>query len=651
MQSVSYFASVQKFFKKQNLALTIFGTPTKQGKATAATQEAYDLAGTNFYNPNWGYQNGKIRNSRIEYRHQPTIILTHEWQPSDKSNWMTSAGYSFGERSVSSFDRNQNIDDPRPDYYKYLPSYLNDSDQVNMREQLYNQLKANPDLLQVNWDRIYDVNNNQDAVTINNVDGQGGSVTGKNSKYILSNNVQYYNRFNLNSVYNITVKNVDITAGVQYQYSKVNNYKTVRDLLGGDFYLDQNSFTTDSVETNVTSTYPDVNQPNHVVKVGDKYGYDYSSIVHKIDVWGQASQQLKHIDWFAAAKFSNTTQWREGKYQNGLDVNNSKGKSTVFSYNNYSVKAGLTYKINGRHYIYANGSYETKAPFWDNVFISPRIRNIANNPGSEKIGSIEGGYVWASPKVKLRASGYYTNFKNGSNILVYFDDDYFGLASYTLTNIDKVHYGGELGTEVQVYKGLTVSLAASIGKFYYTSRQNGLLTIDNQPNVLQNETIYSENFYVPNIPQQAYTLGLFYRSPKYWYLGMNVNFFDRFYTEYAPTHRTERAVELVPYQSEQWNSIVNQERYNKKGQWTLDMSGGYSWRLKSTFKKMDGKNAGKYYIVLNSGISNLTNNKKFIVSGREQLRFDYTDKDANKFPTKYTYAFGINFYLNLIFRF
>ena len=651
MQSVSYFASVQKFFKKQSLALTIFGAPTKQGKASNATQEALNLAGTNYYNPNWGYQNGKVRNSRVEYRHQPTFILTHEWQPTDKSNWMTAAGYSFGERSVSSFDRNQNVDDPRPDYYKYLPSYFNDSDQVGQRNELYQAIIDDPNRLQVNWDRLYDVNRNSGDTTISNVNGKGGTVTGKNSTYILGDNVQYYNRFNFNSVFNITVKKVDLTAGLVYQYQKVNNYKKVRDLLGGYFYLDQNSFTEDSTASNVTVTYPDINQPNHVVRVGDKYGYNYASVVHKIDVWGQANQHLKHIDWFAGAQFSNTTQWRQGIYQNGLDVVSSAGKSKVFSYNNFLVKAGLTYKINGRHYVYANGSYQTKAPFWDNVFISPRVRNLASDPGSEKIGSVEGGYVFNSPRIKLRATGFYTNFQDGSNVLVYFDDDFFGLASYTLTNIDKVHYGGELGAEVQVYKGISVSLAASVGKYYYTSRQNGTLTIDNQPNVLLQETIYSKNFYVANIPQQAYTLGLYYRSKKFWYVSANVNFFDRFYSEYAPTHRTERATDLVPYQSNQWYSIVNQERYNKKGQWTLDLSGGYSWRLKSTFKKMDGKNSGKYYLVINAGISNLTNNKKFIVSGREQLRFDYTDKDAGKFPSKYSYAFGINFYTNLTFRF
>lgn len=651
MQSISYFASVEKMFKKHALALTVFGAPTKQGKSASTTQEAYDLAGSNYYNPAWGYQNGKIRNSRIEYRHQPTMILTHEWKPKDNMNLLTAAGYSFGERSVSSIDRNTNVEDPRPDYYKYLPSYFNDSGDVRSAL-LYEQLKNNPDQLQLNWARLYDVNNNADVITINNLNGvSGNSVTGKNAVYIVGDNSQFYHRFNFNTVYNVSVKTFDITAGLTYQFQKVNNYKKVKDLLGGDFYLDQNAFTDDSIFTNQDVTFPDLNNPNRVVKVGDKYGYNYASVVHKTSFWAQVNHHTKHIDWFAAAEFSNTAQYREGYYRNGLTPNESEGKSKTYVYNNYALKAGLTYKINGRHYLYANGSYLTRAPFWDNLFISPRVRHLANGVESEKVGSFEGGYIWNSPKFRLRASGFFTDFKDGANVLVYFDDDFFGLASYTLTNIDKRHYGGELGFNAELYKGLSLSLAASVGKFYYTSRQIGTLTIDNLPNVKEEETIYSKNFYVPNVPQQAYSLGLNYRSKKYWFVSATVNFFDRFYTEIAPTHRTVRATDQVPYQSEQWNGIITQERYNKKGQWTLDVSGGYTWRLHNTFKKMDGKFARKYEIVINAGIANLTNNRKFIVSGREQLRFDYTEKNPEKFPARYTYAFGINFYANLTFRF
>jgi hypothetical protein len=645
LQSLSYFASVQKMFKNQSLALTGFGVPTKQGKASAAIQEAYDLAGSNYYNPNWGYQNGKIRNARVEYRHQPVIILTHEWKPKETMNLMSSVGYSFGERSVSNFDRGFSSDlDPRPDYYKYLPSFYADNPAVEA--QVYQQLKDNPDLLQVNWDRLYEANANEPVSTVN-------GVTGKRAHYIIADDVSKHQRVNFNSVYNATFKGtMDVTAGVTYQYQKTNQFKRVNDLLGADFYKDVDRYLeNDSAATNPALAYSDLNNPERVVKEGDKYGYNYDEVVHRTSVWGQFNHHTKHIDWFVAGEFSNTAQWRVGHYRSGVNPGNSEGKSEVFKSYNYDVKGGVTYKINGRNYIYANGSYGTRAPFWTKIFISPRLSNETNDEVSgEKVGSIEAGYVFVAPKIKLKASGYYTNFKNGSNTIVFFDDDNFGLGNYNITNINKVHYGGELGVEAQLYKGLSASLVVAAGNYIYSSRQLGTLTIDARPGFIQKEVIYSKNFKVPNTPQQVYSLGLNYRSKKYWYVGAAVNFFDQTWVEIAPTHRTGRAVDAVPYQSDQWNSIIDQIRVNPKGQWTLDLSGGYTWRLKSTFHKMSGKNSGRYYLVLNAGISNVTNNKKFIVNGREQLRYNYADRDASTFPPKYTYAYGINFYANLTFR-
>lgn len=172
------------------------------------------MAGTNYYNPNWGYQNGKVRSARVEYRHQPTFILNHEWTPKDNMNLTTAMGYSFGERSLSTIERNMNVDDPRPDYYKYLPSYLSDSTEAEDRDQLTQLIKNDPNILQINWDRLYDVNRLPARdTTINDVNGvAGNNVSGKNSVYVLADNTQFYHRFNFNTVYNVTVKKIDITA-------------------------------------------------------------------------------------------------------------------------------------------------------------------------------------------------------------------------------------------------------------------------------------------------------------------------------------------------------------------------------------------------------------------------------------------------------
>lgn len=650
MQSISYFASIQKMFKNQSLALTAFGVPTRQGKAGSTTQEAYDLAGSNYYNPNWGYQNGTVRNSRVEYRHQPLFILTHEWNPKSNMNLLTAVGYSFGERALSGLDR-YNAKDPRPDYYKYLPSYIDDSTNQALA---IAYLQEHPEEMQFNWDFVYATNQNEsNNTTVQNVDGiAGNDVTGIRAAYVLRDDVQKYQRFNFNTIYNVsTKKNIDVTAGASYQFQQTNQFKRVKDLLGADFFVDVDEFIESDSGQFSSASQSDLNHPNRVVKVGDKYGYNYNQLIQKAAVWGQFKANFKHVDFSVSSEISYTSQSRFGHYKNGINPDNSEGKSESVNSLNYAVKAGVAYKINGRNYVYANGMYMTRAPFWNKVFISNRTSNeVASDVNSESIGSVEFGYIFIHPKVKLKATGFYTDFKDGSNSIIFYDDFFESLGSYTITKIDKIHAGAELGVEASVYKGLSASLVASIGKYFYSDRQVGIETIDNDPTFKNVETVYSKGLNVAGTPQMAYSLGLFYRSPKYWYVGANLNFFDWMWTDFAPTHRTERAVDALDPTSEQYASVLKQERLSQKGEWTLDLSGGYSWRLKSTFKKMDGKNAGKYYLVINAGVSNVTNNRNIKVSAREQLRFDFDEKDPAKFPNRYSYAFGTNFYLNLTFR-
>ncbi len=79
----------------------------------------------------------------------------------------------------------------------------------------------------------------------------------------------------------------------------------------------------------------------------------------------------------------------------------------------------------------------------------------------------------------------------------------------------------------------------------------------------------------------------------------------------------------------------------------MDIFGGYSWRLNNTFKKMKG---GSKYINFTLSINNLLNNTKFRTSGFEQLRFDFTDRNPNKFANKYFYNYGINAFINVTYR-
>ena len=53
--SFGYALSLEKVFNDQHrLNISTWGAPTERANANATTQEAYDLAGSNLYNPDWG---------------------------------------------------------------------------------------------------------------------------------------------------------------------------------------------------------------------------------------------------------------------------------------------------------------------------------------------------------------------------------------------------------------------------------------------------------------------------------------------------------------------------------------------------------------------------------------------------------------------
>jgi hypothetical protein len=125
----SYFLGVDKRFAQKHLfSIIFFGAATESGRQGAATAEMSNLSGTHYYNPYWGYQNGKKRNASVSKINQPVLILTHDLRINNNTSLTTAFSYSTGDKSVSGLDW-YNAPDPRPDYYRYMPSYQTDPNQ------------------------------------------------------------------------------------------------------------------------------------------------------------------------------------------------------------------------------------------------------------------------------------------------------------------------------------------------------------------------------------------------------------------------------------------------------------------------------------------------------------------------------------------
>ena len=643
--SWSYFAAIDKRFNNKNmLSLAVFGAPTENGRQGSTVQETQQLTGDNYYNPSWGYQNGKKRNANVGKTNQPYIILTHDLRLNNNTSISTAVGYSFGDRSTTGIDW-YNAADPRPDYYRYLPSYQDDS---VMALRVANAWRNNTDVSQINWNRFYDVNKGS-LETFKNVDGiAGNNITGLRSHYIVEDRIINTKRFSFNSVVNTRIGNhVDVTGGLVYQLQKNNYYKRVNDLLGGEFYVDLNQFAERDFPSNVSAIQNNLDKPNHILRVGDKFGYNYDIHIQKASAFIQTVLKFNKIDLYGAFEFSNTTFYRVGNVRNGLYPENSFGKSSVNTFNNYALKGGATYKFNGRNYIYVNGIVMTRAPLFDNAYISPRTRDFLQpDLKSESVQSIEYGYIHTSPKVRVRISGYYTRFKDGFNVITGYSDQFNNFVNYALSNINKNHFGGEFGVEAKLTSTLTLNAAAGIGRYYYSSRQNMNVTIDNTAKPIATAEVHSRNFRVPSTPQEAYSVGLTYRSKKYWFVTLSGNFFDQMFLDFNPLRRTADAIDGLDINNTEdlktYKTIFDQTKW--KSQYTVDFFGGWTKRLPAglSIKK-------PATMAISAGVNNLTNNKNIISGGFEQLRTDNVKLD--KFPPKIYYAYGLNFFLSVAYRF
>ncbi len=641
--SWSYFVGVdKKISDKRTLSLVIFNSPSENGGQRSSVIEMDTLVGSHYYNSAWGYQNGKKRNASVIKTNQPYIILSDETKFNNSTSLINAASLSFGTRGLTGLEY-FNAPNPAPDYYRYLPSYYPDAPAT--ADALAQQIKTNVNKRQLDWQSFYDVNRSHpetiNNATVNGVTGQ--TYTGMRSSYIIGERIKASQRLNFSSTFNKRFKRVEFTTGIVLLTQNDHNYRRLDDLLGGNFYLDLNQYALGSSPSNLTREYPDVRKPNNIIKAGDTYGYDYNSHINKEQVWTQGLFKFRRFDVFAAGEISGTQFWRYGNIATGLYPNSSYGKSKVYSFTNYGIKGGATYKVDGKNYLFVNASYETKAPDFRNVFLAPDSRDqVQDNIKNEKTKSVEAGYLFNGPTLKLRATGYYTRTEDEMRVQGFYNDDYYTFTNYATNNIAKIHFGGELGFEAKIIPVVTVTGAAAIGRYYYDSRQNAITVNDNTQGILARDTVYSQNYRVPNTPQEAYSLGIQYRSRNYWYIGLTGNYFAQIWESFNPIRLTTSAVSNVNFGTPDYYKIIRQERL--PSQFTLDLNAGCSWRLP---KQWLHKSFSLF--MLNGRVSNLLDNKDLVTFGGQQLRFDKSN--LNKFPSRYTYANGLTFALNATLRF
>ena len=370
--SLGYFFTAERIWDNARLKLITFGAPTERGQNAAVTQEVYDLTGTNNYNPYWGYQNGHVRNSRIVKSYDPTVIAAYEYTIDEQQKFKVAAGYHYSWYSNSALNF-YNAPDPRPDYYRNLPSFYWDGQIANpnnegsakqlyddagthypwglfigedmngkslgagfvgddsnlvgpsVNKEQYNNLvnlwkNRDNKTTQIDWDNIYAAN------FANNLNNPTGAA-----RYILErrhNDIQEATA-SFNYV-NTSVDHLKMTLGAEGKFSQGIHYKTIDDLLGGKQWIDIDAFADRDIKelaTNSGFTQADIvnvrkneireGYDDVVTDNGRRFGYDYRINMGMMKAWFQNEWSFNEVDLFYALALNYSSMQRSTNMYNG----------------------------------------------------------------------------------------------------------------------------------------------------------------------------------------------------------------------------------------------------------------------------------------------------------------------------------------------
>ena len=633
-RNISYiFGAEKRFGNEHSISFVTFGSPVVRGLSGVSFQEAYDLTGSNLYNPNWGFQNGKKRNARTVQGYDPTAVFSHTWNIDRETSLVSGIGVHFSMYSNTALNWYDGPD-PRPDYYRYLPSFNNEDAEVLEH---YTQLweSRNPRVTQLDWDNLYMTN------YLERMSGNGAAV------YMVENRHSDLFEATFNSTFNTRISEQHtVTAGVELRTSRSMQYKTVEDLLGADHVRDIDKFAERDFQGNTAIIHNDLNYPNRIAREGDIFGYNFDIDINSANIWVISKYDMRRAEFYYGTQLKYTRFQRNGLMRNGRFPDTSYGWGAAHTFVDPGFKAGAVYKISGRHFLTAHIMAESEAPLPGNAYISPKITdNTIGRLTSGVIWSADVNYIFSLKRLSGRTSFFHTEFMNRIERVSYYHDAAGTFVNHVLLGVDRRHRGFELGLRYTLNNNWNFTLAGTVAEYIYANNPDGVISYENGSAEDMREKVFLRNYKLGGMPQTAGTFAVnwFYN---YWFFSLYLNGAAKNYVEIMPFRRLASNYEnspdhagIVPTDPDDmatYNLLTSQEEFDAAA--TIDLSIGKIYYMKN-----------RRSVNFNLSINNLLNKQDIRVGGFESGRLDLNYPD--RYRSKYYYARGINFYLSAGYRF
>ena len=375
-----------------------------------------------------------------------------------------------------------------------------------------------------------------------NVDSAFSDVENR-STGILRNSINRQDTYGLISKLSYDANDdLEVQVGIDWRTAGIEHAREVRDLLGGDYYVD----------------YADDNSPDgKVVRLGDEIAYHNSTTVDWLGGFVQGKYDVSKFNLYGMAGLSSIKY----SYQDHFSVENEKIESDAIS--TFQVKGGGVYNLDDRMSAFVNAGYVEKPPIMDNVIYYDGT--VATDPDNEKFTSFEFGGKYASGNVDLKLSQYNTQWKD-RNITKAVSTGQ-GSSGDTdiifLRGVSQNHTGWEVESKIALHDMVDLDLVLSKGSWKFDgdaegSYQEQEYNDDNQViGLTTTDYAYAlDGLMVGDQPQTAYVGGLTVKPIK----GLRIQGLYKMYSDnYADWSPDSREISGDADRSQVWKAPA----YNK----------------------------------------------------------------------------------------
>jgi len=458
----NYFVNLSKEINENHkLSFTSFGAPQRHGqRQNMSTIDTYRNAESgNRFNPDWGYKNGQVTHIEDNFYHKSQTSLNHYWTMSDESSLSTAVYASFGTGGGGgTAGTNRDLFGVR----------IGGSDQP------------------VDLDNI---------VEINRANGALGSEA------ILRASRNDHEWFGVLSTFKTKVSDkLDLIAGLDWRTYTGKHFREVTDLLGGQYYYDDNN----------------VNNPNAALSVGDKMGYNNDGKVGWLGFFGQLEYGTENFNAFVSTSVQKTSYQRIEYFLYDLSTEAGKDLATTdkINLNGYSIKGGANYKLDDVQNVFANIGYFERPAIFTAVFNGYNNTKINADAENEKIFSMELGYGIRGEKLAANVNLYRTQW-NDRTFTRNIRATEPGAEDYTanLLGVNALHQGVEFDFTYKYSDKLNFTGMLSLGDWKWDNDLDDVPVFDEDQNEVDRLSLPIKGLKVSNSAQTTAALGMLY---KFW---------------------------------------------------------------------------------------------------------------------------------------